>query len=162
MRAHRRPAGHRPPPPPAGRCDHRWRRLPTRWRSSSRGPPEASGADGILFLRLSCEKPSGRAVRHLDAICRATALAVIPYNRDNCLPAGDARPAGDGMKPDRLQRTVMVMSSSLSLFRQTSASESPISAACRPPRSSRCLISPPLQTYSSAVFNFIPRIAMRF
>src|SRR5260221_8082112 len=52
--------------------------------------PQAGGADGILVLPPYLVKAEQAGLfAHLDAICRATRLAVIPYNRDNCLIAPD-------------------------------------------------------------------------
>jgi len=76
------------PPSPPGGADHRWRRLPVpRWRSSSRGPPRRPAPTALVLPPYLVKAEQEGQFRHLDAICRATALAVIPYNRDNCLLA---------------------------------------------------------------------------
>src|SRR5260370_9264960 len=54
------------------------------------GAGEGAGADGILVLPPYLVKAEQAGLfAHLDAICRATRLAVIPYNRDNCIIAPD-------------------------------------------------------------------------
>jgi 5-dehydro-4-deoxyglucarate dehydratase len=45
---------------------------------------EKAGADGILLLPPYLMKPSQDGmVAHIDAVCKATSIAVIVYNRDN-------------------------------------------------------------------------------
>jgi dihydrodipicolinate synthase/N-acetylneuraminate lyase len=102
--------------------------------------------------------------RHLDAICRATALAVIPYNRDNCLLALEtlARLAerhenligfkdghGDVEQLVAIRQAVGECVAYIGSMPTAEIFAVPYLAAG-------------FTTYSSAVFNFIPRIAMRF
>ena len=127
---------------------------------------ERLGADGLLLMPPYLVEASQEGLRaHITAICNATKLGVIVYNRANCrlAAATTARLAADcpnliGFKDgvgdlEQLAATRAAVGDRLHLS----------STACRrpkpmPPRSRRRACT----TYSSAVFNFIPRTALRF
>jgi len=47
---------------------------------------EAAGADGILLLPPYLVAPSQQGlISHIDAVCKATSMGVIVYNRDNAI-----------------------------------------------------------------------------
>ena len=127
---------------------------------------ERLGADGLLLMPPYLVEASQEGLRaHITAICRATQLGVIVYNRANCrLAAATTARLADGLpEPDRLQgrrRRSRTARRDARRGRRPAASSS---TACRPPRPmrrrSRRRAS---STYSSAVFNFIPRTALKF
>jgi 5-dehydro-4-deoxyglucarate dehydratase len=126
---------------------------------------EAAGADGILVLPPYLVKAEQEGIfHHLDAICRATRLAVIPYNRDNCVIA-----------PDTLAR-LAERNANLVGFKDGYGDVEQL-VAIRRALGDRLVyvggmptaeifavpyVAAGFTTYSSAVFNFIPRIAQRF
>jgi 5-dehydro-4-deoxyglucarate dehydratase len=126
---------------------------------------EASGADGVLVLPPYLVKAEQEGLfRHLDAICRATALAVIPYNRDNCLlvPETLARLAERhenliGFKDGHGDVEQLVAIRQALGDRVAYVGGMPTAEIFAVP-----YFAAGFTTYSSAVFNFIPRIALRF
>ena len=126
---------------------------------------EAAGAQGVLVLPpylLNVEQAGLEA--HIDAICRAVGIGVIVYNRDNSIYATDtvARLADRhanlvGFKDghgdvEQLVRVRQTMGDRLILIGGMPTAETyavPYFAAG-------------FTTYSSAVYNFIPKIAQRF
>jgi len=126
---------------------------------------EAAGAQGVLVLPpylLNVEQAGLEA--HIDAICRAIGIGVILYNRDNSIYATDtvARLADRhanliGFKDghgdvEQLVRVRQAMGDRLVLIGGMPTAETyavPYFAAG-------------FTTYSSAVYNFIPKIAQRF
>jgi len=126
---------------------------------------EASGADGVLVLPPYLVKAEQEGLfRHLDAISSATALAVIPYNRDNCLLAPEtvARLAERhenliGFKDGHGDVEQLVAIRQALGERLAYVGGMPTAEIFAVP----CFAAG-FTTYSSAVFNFIPRIAQRF
>jgi 5-dehydro-4-deoxyglucarate dehydratase len=126
---------------------------------------EAAGAQGVLVLPpylLNVEQAGLEA--HIDAICRAVGIGVIVYNRDNSIYATDtvARLADRhanliGFKDghgdvEQLVRVRQTMGDRLVLVGGMPTAETyavPYFAAG-------------FTTYSSAVYNFIPKVAQRF
>jgi 5-dehydro-4-deoxyglucarate dehydratase len=126
---------------------------------------EAAGAQGVLVLPpylLNVEQAGLEA--HIDAICRAIGIGVIVYNRDNSIYATDtvARLADRhanliGFKDghgdvEQLVRVRQTMGDRLVLVGGMPTAETyavPYFAAG-------------FTTYSSAVYNFIPKVAQRF
>ncbi len=126
---------------------------------------ERAGADGVLVLPpylIGLEQPGLHA--HIDAICRAVGIGVIVYNRDNAIYAAEtvARLADThknlvGFKDghgdiERLVRARQLLGDRLVLIGGMPTAEVfavPYHAAG-------------FATYSSAVYNFVPEIAMRF
>jgi 5-dehydro-4-deoxyglucarate dehydratase len=126
---------------------------------------EAGGADGILVLPPYLVKTEQEGLfAHLDAICRATRLAVIPYNRDNCLiaPATLARLAEHhanliGFKDGHGDVEQLVATRQALGDRLVYVGGMPTAEIFAVP-----YFAAGFTTYSSAVFNFIPRLALRF
>jgi len=126
---------------------------------------EAAGAQGVLVLPpylLNVEQAGLEA--HIDAICRAVGIGVIVYNRDNSIYSTDtvARLADRhanlvGFKDghgdvEQLVRVRQTMGDRLVLIGGMPTAETyavPYFAAG-------------FTTYSSAVYNFMPKIAQRF
>ena len=126
---------------------------------------ERLGADGLLLMPPYLVEASQEGLRaHITAICQATRLGVIVYNRANCrLAAGTtARLAADcpnliGFKDgvgdlEQLAATRAAVGERLIFINGMPTAET-YAAAFR---------AAGVVTYSSAVFNFIPRTAMRF
>jgi 5-dehydro-4-deoxyglucarate dehydratase len=126
---------------------------------------EAGGADGILVLPPYLVKAEQAGLfAHLDAICRATRIAVIPYNRDNCLIAPDtlARLAERhanliGFKDGHGDVEQLVAIRQALGDRVIYVGGMPTAEIFAVP-----YFAAGFTTYSSAVFNFIPRLALRF
>jgi 5-dehydro-4-deoxyglucarate dehydratase len=126
---------------------------------------EAEGADGVLVLPPYLLKMEQEGLfRHFDAICRATRLAVIPYNRDNCLiaPATLARLAERhanliGFKDGHGDVEQLVAIRQALGDRLVYVGGMPTAEIFAVP-----YFAAGFTTYSSAVFNFIPRVALRF
>jgi 5-dehydro-4-deoxyglucarate dehydratase len=126
---------------------------------------EAAGAQGVLVLPpylLNVEQAGLEA--HIDAICRAVGIGVIVYNRDNSIYSTDtvARLAERhanlvGFKDghgdvEQLVRMRQTMGDRLVLIGGMPTAETyavPYFAAG-------------FTTYSSAVYNFMPKVAQRF
>ncbi len=126
---------------------------------------EAAGADGVLVLPPYLMRTEQEGLfRHLDAICRAVGIAVIPYNRDNCIIAPDtlARLAERhanliGFKDGHGDVEQLVLTRQTLGDRLVYIGGMPTAEVYAVP-----YLAAGFSTYSSAVFNFIPRIAQRF
>lgn len=126
---------------------------------------ERCGADGVLLLPqylLNIEQEG--LLRHVEAVCRAVGIGVIVYNRDNCLFTADTlahladrNPNLVGFKDghgdiEQLVRVRQILGERLVYIGGMPTAEIfavPYFAAG-------------FTTYSSAVYNFIPKTAMRF
>jgi 5-dehydro-4-deoxyglucarate dehydratase len=126
---------------------------------------EKAGADGILLLPPYLMKPSQAGLAaHVEAVCKATGLGVIVYNRDNAilneetlarLCASSANLVGfkDGLGDIELMtRIYNRIGSRLSYIGGLPTAET---------------FALPYQemgvtTYSSAIFNFMPEWALQF
>lgn len=126
---------------------------------------ERAGADGVLVLPpylIGLEQAGLHA--HIDAICRAVGIGVIVYNRDNAIYAAetvarltDTHKSLVGFKDghgdiERLVRVRQMLGDRLVLIGGMPTAEVfavPYHAAG-------------FTTYSSAVYNFVPEMAMRF
>ena len=126
---------------------------------------ERLGADGLLLLPPYLTEGSQEGLRaHITAICKSTKLGVIVYNRANCRLAADtvARLAADcpnliGFKDgvgdiEQLTGVRNVISDRLLFINGMPTAETYA-------RSFRGIGIP---TYSSAIFNFVPRTALAF
>lgn len=126
---------------------------------------EAAGADGLLLLPpyLVGSKPEGLAA-HIDAVCKATKLGVIVYNRDNAILdevaleqlcdlnanlVGFKDGAGD---IELMMRVRLRMGERLVYIGGLPTAETFAPA----------YLEMGVSTYSSAIFNFMPDWAMRF
>ena len=121
---------------------------------------EKRGADGLLLLPpyLVNSEQQGLAA-HIEKVCRAVSIGVIVYNRDNAIVNDEtlarlcernANLVGfkDGVGDLEL------LDARLLAARQA---RSPTSAACPRRKPTRCRISDiGFDTYSSAIFNFMP------
>ena len=126
---------------------------------------EAAGADGVLLLPpyLMSAKQEGLAA-HIEAVCRATHLGVIVYNRDNVIvdEATLARlcernPNLVGYK-DGVGDIELMMRVRLRLGdRLTYIGGLPTAETFAP-----AYLEMGVTTYSSAIFNFMPDWAMDF
>jgi 5-dehydro-4-deoxyglucarate dehydratase len=126
---------------------------------------ERLGADGILLLPPYLTEGSQQGLRaHIDAVCKATRLGVIVYNRANCRLAVDtvAKLAADcpnliGFKDgvgDTEQLTAVkgTLGDRLVLVNGMPTAET----------YARAFRGIGIPAYSSAIFNFIPRTALAF
>jgi 5-dehydro-4-deoxyglucarate dehydratase len=126
---------------------------------------ERLGADGLLLMPPYLVEASQEGLRaHITAICNATRLGVIVYNRANCrlAAATTARLAADcpnliGFKDgvgdlEQLAATRAAVGERLIFINGMPTAET-YAAAFR---------AAGVVTYSSAVFNFIPRTALAF
>ena len=126
---------------------------------------EANGADGLLVLPPYLVKSEQEGLRrHLTAICRAVGIGVIAYNRDNAIltPETLERVAQDcpnliGFKDgvgdiELLTATRYRMGDRLVFIGGMPTAEVHASAAA----------AIGMTTYSSAIYNFAPEVALRF
>ncbi len=126
---------------------------------------ESLGADGLLLMPPYLVEASQEGLRaHITAICKATRLGVIVYNRANCRlsPATTARLAADcpnliGFKDgvgdlEVLAATRATVGDRLIFINGMPTAETYAAAF----QAAGCI------TYSSAVFNFIPRTSLKF
>jgi 5-dehydro-4-deoxyglucarate dehydratase len=126
---------------------------------------EAAGADGLLLLPpyLVNSSPEGLAA-HVDAVCRATGLGVIVYNRDNAILDADTlaglcdrNPNLVGFKDgvgdiELMMRVYARMGDRLTYVGGLPTAETFAAA----------YLEMGVTTYSSAVFNFLPEWALSF
>jgi 5-dehydro-4-deoxyglucarate dehydratase len=126
---------------------------------------ERLGADGLLLMPPYLVEASQEGLRaHVTAVCGATRLAVIVYNRANCRlqAATVARIAADcpnliGFKDgvgdlEQLAATRAAVGDRLIFINGMPTAET----------YARAFKAAGVATYSSAVFNFIPRTALKF
>ncbi|MGO4641123.1 5-dehydro-4-deoxyglucarate dehydratase [Mesorhizobium sp. 2RAF45] len=126
---------------------------------------EANGADGLLVLPPYLVKSEQEGLRrHLTAICRSVGIGVIAYSRDNAIltPETLERVAQDcpnliGFKDgvgdiELLTATRYRMGDRLVFIGGMPTAEVHASAAA----------AIGMTTYSSAIYNFAPAIALRF
>jgi 5-dehydro-4-deoxyglucarate dehydratase len=126
---------------------------------------EANGADGILVLPPYLVRSEQEGLRrHLAAICKSVGIGVIAYNRDNAVLTAEtvARVAEacpnligfkDGVGDIELLSSVRYrMADRLILIGGMPTAEVHATAAA----------AVGMTTYSSAIYNFAPEVAMRF
>jgi 5-dehydro-4-deoxyglucarate dehydratase len=126
---------------------------------------EKAGADGVLLLPqylLNAEQEG--LARHIEAVCRAVGIGVIVYNRDNCLIGADtlARVAERcpnlvGFKDGNGDVEQLVRVRQKLGQRLVYVGGMPTAEVFAVP-----YFAVGFTTYSSAVFNFIPKTAQRF
>jgi len=126
---------------------------------------EKVGADGVLLLPqylLNAEQEG--LARHIEAVCRAVGIGVIVYNRDNCLIGADtlARVAERcpnlvGFKDGNGDVEQLVRVRQKLGQRLVYVGGMPTAEVFAVP-----YFAVGFTTYSSAVFNFIPKTAQRF
>ncbi len=126
---------------------------------------EKAGADGILLLPpyLVNAKQEGLAA-HIDAVCKATGLGVIVYNRDNAILTEDTLAAlcdrnanlvgyKDGIGDIELMMRIYAKMGD----RLTYIGGLPTAETFAP-----AYLEMGVTTYSSAIFNFMPEWALAF
>jgi 5-dehydro-4-deoxyglucarate dehydratase len=126
---------------------------------------ERLGADGLLLMPPYLVEASQEGLRaHVTAVCQATKLGVIVYNRANCRLAAAtvARIAADcpnliGFKDgagdlEQIAATRAAVGDRLIFINGMPTAET----------YARAFRAAGVATYSSAVFNFIPRTALKF
>lgn len=126
---------------------------------------EKAGADGLLLLpNYLITGPQEGLYRHVRDVCAATGLGVMVYNRDNCVIRTDTlkRLAGDcpnliGFKDgtgkvDLVREITATLGDRLCYVGGMPTHE----------LFAEALYGAGVTTYSSAVFNFVPDLAVRF
>jgi len=126
---------------------------------------EANGADGLLLMPPYLVKSEQEGLRrHLTAICKAVGIGVIAYNRDNAVLSADtvARVADecpnligvkDGVGDVELLNTLRYrLGDRVAFIGGMPTAEVHAAAAA----------AIGVSTYSSAIYNFAPAIALRF
>ena len=126
---------------------------------------EAAGADGLLLLpHYLSEAPQEGLYAHIKAVCNATGLGVVVYNRANSVVnadtlarRADACPTLIGFKDGTGQ---------IALVREISARLGDrlcyIGGMPTHELYAEAFNAAKVTTYSSAVFNFVPGLAQRF
>ena len=126
---------------------------------------QAAGADGILLLPpyLVGAKQEGLAA-HIEAVCKATSLGVIVYNRDNAIVNEDTlaglaerNPNLVGYKDGVGDIELMMRIYSKLGDRLTYVGGLPTAETFAP-----AYLEMGVTTYSSAIYNFMPEWAVRF
>lgn len=126
---------------------------------------EAAGADGVLLFPpyLVGAEQDGLA-RHVEAVCRAVSIGVIVYNRDNAIYApstlarlAEACPNLIGFKDGYGDVEQLVAVRQRLGDRLVYIGGMPTAEVFAVP-----YFAAGFTTYSSAVFNFIPKTAIRF
>lgn len=126
---------------------------------------EAAGADGLLLLpNYLVEGPQEGLRRHVEAVCNAVSIGVIVYNRDNCI-----------FQVDTLQRLCDSCPNligfkdghgDIGLVREVTArlGDRLMYLGGMPTAElfAEAYLSAGFTTYSSAVFNFVPGLALDF
>lgn len=126
---------------------------------------EAAGADGILLLPPYLVQPSQEGLeRHIEAVCRATGLGVIVYNRDNAIVRDDTlarlcerNPNLVGYKDGVGDIELMTRIHARMGDRLTYVGGLPTAETFATP-----YLTMGVTTYSSAIFNFMPEWALGF
>ena len=126
---------------------------------------EAAEADGILLLpHYLIDAPQAGMFAHVKAVCDAVKIGVMVYNRDNAI-----------LQPDTLERLCDVCpnligfkdgSGDIGLVRQVTARLGDrltyLGGMPTAELFAEAYLGAGFSTYSSAVFNFVPALAMEF
>jgi 5-dehydro-4-deoxyglucarate dehydratase len=126
---------------------------------------EAVGADGILLLPPYLMFPGQEGLAaHVEAVCKATKLGVIVYNRDNAVLNAetleklcDRNPNLVGFKDGVGDIELMMQVYARMGDRLTYVGGLPTAETFAP-----AYLEMGVTTYSSAVFNFVPDFALNF
>jgi 5-dehydro-4-deoxyglucarate dehydratase len=126
---------------------------------------EAAGADGLLLLpHYLIDAPQEGLYAHVKAVCDAVQIGVMVYNRDNCILAPDtlarlceACPNLVGFKDGsgeigQVRQITATMGDRLTYLGGMPTAE----------LFAEAYLGAGFTTYSSAVFNFVPGLAMEF
>ena len=126
---------------------------------------EAAGADGVLLLPPFLMFPSQDGLAaHVEAVCKATKLGVIVYNRDNAVLNADTlerlcerNPNLVGFKDGVGDIELMMQVYARMGDRLTYVGGLPTAETFAP-----AYLEMGVTTYSSAIFNFVPDFALGF
>lgn len=126
---------------------------------------EAAGADGLLLLPPYLMVPGQEGLAaHVDAVCKATSLGVIVYNRDNAIlnedtleKLCDRNPNLIGFKDGVGDIELMMRVYARMGDRLTYVGGLPTAETFAP-----AYLEMGVTTYSSAIFNFVPDFALSF
>jgi 5-dehydro-4-deoxyglucarate dehydratase len=126
---------------------------------------ERAGADGVLLLPAYLVTPTQEGLlAHIDAVCKATKLGVIVYNRDNCrcnedtlAQACERNPNLVGFKDGLGDIELMMRVYAKMGDRLTYVGGLPTAETFALP-----YLEMGVTTYSSAIFNFMPEWALQF
>ena len=126
---------------------------------------EAAGADGVLLLPPYLMVPGQDGLaRHVEAVCKATSLGVIVYNRDNAILTEDTlerlcdrNPNLVGFKDGVGDIELMMRVFARMGDRLTYVGGLPTAETFAP-----SYLEMGVTTYSSAIFNFVPEFALDF
>ncbi|MDB5469221.1 MAG: kdgD [Caulobacter sp.] len=126
---------------------------------------EAAGADGILLLPPFLMVPGQEGLAaHVEAVCKATKLGVIVYNRDNAVLTADTleklcdrNPNLVGFKDGVGDIELMMQVYARMGDRLTYIGGLPTAETFAP-----AYLEMGVTTYSSAIFNFVPDFALSF
>lgn len=132
--------------------------------AQARAAQEAGAAGVLLFPPYLTEAPQAGLIEHVSAVCRATGLGVIVYNRANAIlddvgvaAAADRNPNLIGLKDgvgdiERMVRTYARVGDRLIYIGGLPTAET----------FALPLLELGVSTYSSALFNFLPSFALEF
>lgn len=126
---------------------------------------EAAGADGLLLLPPYLMVPGQEGLAaHVEAVCKATSLGVIVYNRDNAILNEDTlerlcerNPNLVGFKDGVGDIELMMRVYARMGDRLTYVGGLPTAETFAP-----AYLEMGVTTYSSAIFNFVPDFALDF
>ena len=126
---------------------------------------EANGADGVLLLPPYLMVPGQEGLAaHIEAVCKATRLGVIVYNRDNAVlnedtleQLCDRNPNLVGFKDGVGDIELMMKVYARMGDRLTYVGGLPTAETFAP-----AYLEMGVTTYSSAIFNFVPEFALDF
>lgn len=126
---------------------------------------EKAGADGILLLpHYLIDAPQAGMFRHVKAVCDAVGIGVMVYNRDNSILQTDTL----ARLCDECPNLVGFKDGSgeLGLVRQITATLGDrltyLGGMPTAELFAEAYLAAGFSTYSSAVFNFVPELAVRF
>jgi 5-dehydro-4-deoxyglucarate dehydratase len=126
---------------------------------------EAAGADGILLLPPYLVAPSQEGlVAHIDAVCRATSLGVIVYNRDNAILNDDSLAGLCDRNPNLVGFKDGVGDLEIMMRIHARMGDRLVYVGGLPTAETFALAYDHIgvTTYSSAIFNFLPDWALAF
>ncbi len=126
---------------------------------------EAAGADGILLLpHYLIDAPQEGILQHIKAVCDAVSIGVIVYNRDNSVVSAetlgrlcDACPNLVGFKDGSGDIGLVRQITAVLGDRLTYLGGMPTAELF-----AEAYLGAGVTTYSSAVFNFVPTLAVEF
>ncbi len=126
---------------------------------------EKAGADGILLLpHYLIDAPQEGLYRHIKAVCQATGMGVMVYNRDNSVLQADTLARLCDECPNLIG--FKDGTGDIGLVRQITAKMGDrltyLGGMPTAELFAEAYLAAGFTTYSSAVFNFVPGLAMEF